>query len=261
MTSPQFAALLPPVRAIALQAGEIILKHYAGSFDVRQKRDKSPVTDADEAAERAILDRLADLTPHLPVVAEEEVAAGRVPDISGGRFWLVDALDGTKEFVNRRDEFTVNIALIDNGRPVLGVVLAPALDNCLYAGAGPGTAVMVEGSGADRPIAVRALPAEGATIVSSRSHGDPERLRALIDETAVTNSKTVGSSLKFCLVAAGEADIYPRYGPTSEWDTAAGHAVLVAAGGSVRTRDGRDLAYAKLKFRNPEFIARGLDDA
>ena len=257
MTSPQFAALLPPARAIALRAGEIILEYYRGDFDVRQKGDKSPVTDADEAAEREILDGLSELTPHLPIVAEEEVAAGRVPDISGGRFWLVDALDGTKEFVGRNDEFTVNIALIDQGRPVLGVVLAPALGNRLYAGAGAGTAIVVDDAAADRPIAVRKQPDDGAVIVSSRSHGDPDRLRALLDETPVADSLTVGSSLKFCLVASGEADIYPRYGPTSEWDTAAGHAVLLAAGGSVRTTDGKELRYGKPSFRNPEFIARG----
>lgn len=235
-----------------------MLDHYRGDFDVRRKSDRSPVTDADEAAERTILDGLAELTPHLPVVAEEEVAAGRIPDISGGRFWLVDALDGTKEFVNRNDEFTVNIALIDKTRPVLGVVLAPALNNRLFAGAGAGTAIVVEDGAADRAIAARRQPDDGAVIVSSRSHGDPDRLRALIAEVTVTDSLIIGSSLKFCLVATGDADIYPRYGPTSEWDTAAGHAVLLAAGGSVRTLDGQDLSYAKANFRNPEFIARGF---
>lgn len=258
MTAPAFAALLPPVRAIALRAGAVILKHYRTDLDVREKSDASPVTLADEQAEHVILKVLRELTPHLPIVAEEEMAAGHVPDVSGGRFWLVDPLDGTKEFIARRDEFTVNIALIDNGLPVLGVVYAPALGR-LYAGAGPGTAIVVEDGKPDRPMAVRRIPEDGAVIVSSRSHGDRGKIEELIRGLAVKESMTVGSSLKFCVVAAGEADIYPRYGPTSEWDTAAGHAVLLAAGGSVRTLDGEEMAYAKAKFRNPEFIARGLD--
>lgn len=257
MAEPVFAVLLPPIRALALRAGEVIMEHYRPDVEVRTKADASPVTAADEAAERVILDGLSEVTAHLPVVAEEEVAAGRVPDVSGGRFWLVDPLDGTKEFIAHNGEFTVNIALIDKGRPVMGVVYAPALGT-LYAGAGPGTAILSEDGGPDRPIAARRTPGEGAVVVSSRSHGDPDKLRELMRDTPVGGSRTIGSSLKFCIVAAGEADIYPRYGPTSEWDTAAGHAVLNAAGGSVRTLDGEALTYGKApRFLNPEFIARG----
>lgn len=255
---PAFAALLPPVRAIALRAGDVIMEHYRTGAEVRRKADRSPVTDADEAAERVILEGLRECTAHLPVVAEEEVAAGRVPDVTGGRFWLVDPLDGTKEFIARNGEFTVNIALIDKGRPVLGVVYAPAFSR-LFAAAGPGTAIVSEEEKPDRPIAVRRAPADGVVIVSSRSHGDPDKIRELIRNTAIKESRILGSSLKFCIVAAGEADVYPRYGPTSEWDTAAGHAVLSAAGGSVRTADGAELQYGKPKFLNPQFIARGAE--
>ncbi len=255
---PRPAELLDEIRDIARRAGEVVLDHYRSDFEVRRKDDASPVTEADEAAERIILQALRALTPGVPVIAEEEAAAGRIEALSGDWFWLVDPLDGTKEFIARNDEFTVNVALIHAGRPVLGVVLAPALDT-MYAAAGPATASIESGDTGRRPIAARAVPANGAVLVSSRSHGDPDSLAELTANLVVTDHRIAGSSLKFCLVATGEADIYPRYGPTHEWDTAAGHAVLTAAGGSVRTLDGEDLLYGKEKFLNPRFIARGLD--
>ena len=251
-------ALIDDIRDLARCAGEVILDIYRTDFEIRRKADASPVTDADEAAERVILPALRALTPGVPVIAEEEAAAGRIESLSGDYFWLVDARDGTKEFIAGNDEFTVNIALIHTKRPVLGVVYAPVLD-AMYAGAGPGTADLETPDASRRAIAVRAVPEGGAVMISSRSHGDPNSLTELTESLHVASHRITGSSLKFCLVAEGEVDIYPRYGPTSEWDTAAGDAVLRAAGGSVRTIDGADLFYGKDKFRNPRFIARGLD--
>lgn len=257
MTDPAVAKLLPTVRTIAHEAGQVILRFYNGRYDVATKADGSPVTQADHAAEAVILPALHHLTPGVPVVAEEEVSAGRIPDVSGGRFWLVDPLDGTKEFLSRNGEFTVNIALIDRGVPVLGVVYAPATGD-LYAGAGAGTAVhWIEGRH-DYPITVRPPPAEGLTVVASRSHGDPGETDAFLARYTVKERISCGSSLKFCAVAAAKADLYPRFGTTMEWDTAAGHAVLLAAGGRVCADTGADaLAYGKPDFRNPHFVAYG----
>jgi 3'(2'), 5'-bisphosphate nucleotidase len=252
------ADLLDPVRDLADRAGAVVMSHYGAGIEVRAKADASPVTAADEAAERLILAGLHSLTPGVPVVAEEEVAAGRVPRIEGLRFWLVDPLDGTKEFLARNGEFTVNIALVERGRPVLGVVFAPAMGR-LFAAAGPGSAVERGPDGAGRAVVARKTPAAGVVVVSSRSHGDDRKIARLVQGAPITARRTVGSSVKFCLLACGEADLYPRYGATSEWDTAAGHAVLAAAGGSVRTLDGKDLAYGKPRFLNPEFIARGRE--
>ena len=250
--------LLVEVRRLSIEAGAAIMTFYRGDMDVRSKDDASPVTAADEAAEAIILPALHALTPGIPVVAEEEMAAGKAVDVSGGRFWLVDPLDGTREFIAHRDEFTVNVALVENGRPVLGVVYAPAQDLLFWA-AGPGEAMREKIGAPPEPIAARAMPADGAVAVGSRSHGDKAKMQKLLGELHVKDVVVTGSSIKFCLVAAGEADIYPRYGATREWDTAAGHAVLSAAGGSVRTLDGRELAYGKPDFLNGEFVARGRD--
>lgn len=258
MAEPQDEALLGGITALALRAGDEILKYYRGEFEVREKSDSSPVTDADEAAEALIVAGMRALTPDIPIIAEEEMARGVRVDIEGPRYWLVDALDGTREFVAHRDEFTVNIGLIEDTRPVMGVVHGPAL-GVTYAARGPGTATRQQGADAPRPIVARAVPDSGAVAVGSRSHGDKDKMQALLKQDRIASVKVSGSSIKFCLVAAGEADIYPRYGHTREWDTAAGHAVLAAAGGSVRTLDGTEMAYAKADFLNPEFIARGLD--
>ncbi len=253
-----YASLLAEISDLAVGAGNIILEVYRREFQVRTKSDTSPVTEADEAAERFIVSALRAMTPDTPVIAEEEVAAGRIERIDGGWFWLVDPLDGTKEFIARNGEFTVNIALIEGDTPVLGVVHAPAI-GMTYAGAGPGTATVTSAAGPERPISARRIPDGGAVVVSSRSHGDDDKLREFTGAIKVAGTRAAGSSLKFCLVAGGEADIYPRFGPTCEWDTAAGHAVLRAAGGSVRRLDGSKFAYGKPGFRNPEFIARGID--
>ena len=253
------APLLESITRLARQAGDLILQAYATEFAVRAKHDASPVTEADERAEALILAGLAALTPEIPVVAEESVAAGKVPDISaaGGRFWLVDPLDGTKEFISRNGEFTVNIALIEAGSPVLGVVLAPAL-NRLYAG-GRGPGAYVDDAAGRRSIRCRAVPEAGLTVVASRSHGDAATLTDFLAGRKVACLANTGSSLKLCLVAAGEADLYPRLGRTMEWDIAAGHAVLAAAGGSVRRIDtGAPLTYGKPGFANPHFAATGF---
>jgi 3'(2'), 5'-bisphosphate nucleotidase len=228
---------------------------YASDFAVRGKADASPVTEADDKAEAIIVRGLAALTPDIPVVAEEAACGGRAPAVDR-TFWLVDPLDGTKEFINRNGEFTVNIALIEDGVPVLGVVLAPVLGR-LYAGA-DGVGAWVENADRSRTIArVRAVPDDGLTVVSSRSHGDTAALDAFLAGRTVASLVNAGSSLKFCLIAAGTADIYPRFGRTMEWDTAAGHAVLRAAGGRVADLHGNELVYGKPGFENPHFVAFG----
>jgi len=249
-------ALLAEATRLALLAGAEIMTYYKGDMNVRKKSDASPVTAADEAAEALILPGLRAATPDIPVVAEEEMADGRRVDVGDRPFWLVDPLDGTKEFVAHRDEFTVNIALIVDGAPALGVVYAPALD-VIYGAAGPGTATVRHDGGPVQPIATRAVPAAGMTVIGSRSHANNEKTDALLRKFTVADYLSAGSSIKFCLLAEGKADLYPRFGPTREWDTAAGHAVLAGAGGTVLTPDGAPFLYAKPDFLNGEFIAWG----
>jgi 3'(2'), 5'-bisphosphate nucleotidase len=259
-TSP---ALLEALMAAAVEAGRAAHKIYLEGFEVQRKADHSPVTAADHAAEAIILEHLRRAAPGVPIVAEEEVAAGRLPAI-GAEFFLVDPLDGTKEFVQRNGDFTVNIALVRDGDPVLGVVYAPVtaalyVGDVLGAKAERGRAMPdanSTGFTALAPIRVRSAPARGLTVVVSRSHSTPET-EVYLKHYPVAERVSVGSSLKFCLVAAGEADLYPRLGPTMEWDTAAGHAVLVAAGGSVLAPGGSALTYGKPGLRNSFFIAGG----
>ena len=255
MTDIDKAAVLDRIVAIARDAGVVIMPYYDGDPIVGDKYDGSPVTAADQAAEALIVPALKELTPDIPVVAEESVAAGNVPDVSGGLFWLVDPLDGTKEFIKKRGDFTVNIGLVENGVPVLGVVLTP-VDGMAWAGTVGDGAWEEDAAGNRKPIAVRKADPAALTIVASKSHRNPE-LEAYIDSLPVKESVSRGSALKFCLVARGEADVYPRTGPTMEWDTAAGHAVLLAAGGSLTTFDGKPFLYNKPEFRNGFFIARG----
>ncbi|MCJ8145280.1 3'(2'),5'-bisphosphate nucleotidase CysQ [Ancylobacter sp. A5.8] len=253
--------LLPFVE-LALRAGEVILDVYATDFVARAKADASPVTEADVGAEAVILEGLRRLAPGIPVVAEEEAAAGRLPAI-GDVFFLVDPLDGTREFLARNGEFTVNIALVRGGVPVLGVVYAPAL-GVLYGGAdGRAFKASVAGTslGAIVPISVRPA-AEPVAAIGSRSHGALAAAEWLARFPSCS-FLSAGSSLKFCLVAEGAADVYPRLGRTMEWDTAAGDAVLRAAGGVVATLEGTPLAYGKrgqahdVDFANPHFVAYG----
>ncbi len=243
------------ITTIAIQAGEAILTIYNRDFDVSTKDDESPVTEADVAAEKIILAGLAAATPNIPVLAEESVAAGDVPDLSGGTFWLVDPLDGTKEFIHKRGEFTVNIALIEQGKPTMGVIHVPAKDQTYYA-FGPGEAWLVEKQGKPRKISTREAPEDGLTVVASRSHRTPET-DEYIANFKVADLISAGSSLKLCLLAEGKADLYPRLGRTMEWDIGAGQAILEAAGGFVETLDGTPLSYGKDGHDNPHFIAKG----
>ena len=243
-------ALTPLIR----EAGALVMRIYATDFQVEIKEDESPVTMADQCAEKVIFAGLKRIAPEIPVVGEEAASAGNIPDVSN-RFWLVDPIDGTKEFISRNGEFTVNIALIDHGIPVLGLVLAPAIGR-LFAGAA-GLGAWVEDHQGRRSISVRTVPLEGLTVVGSRHHGDDSAVKALLAGRRIAAHKTVGSSLKLCLVAEGMADVYPRFGRTMEWDTAAGDAVLRAAGGSTRTIGGDVLVYAKPEFENPDFVAWG----
>ncbi|HLI11133.1 MAG TPA: 3'(2'),5'-bisphosphate nucleotidase CysQ [Alphaproteobacteria bacterium] len=255
------AGFLDDVIRLAERAGERILALYEAGCPVEEKPDHTPVTAADREAEAIILPGLARLTPEIPVVSEEAMAAGARPAV-GERFWLVDPLDGTKEFIRRVGEFTVNIALVESGRPVLGVVHAPVTGET-YAAAGPGTAQHRRRGAKPRPIAARTPAPDGLVVLVSRFHANAAKLDDYIAQklTArgrrVKERRTAGSALKFCLIAAGEADLYPRFGPTMEWDTAAGHALLLAAGGRVETLAGEPLRYGKPDFLNPDFVAGG----
>lgn len=257
-------ALCNIVRRMAVEAGEITLKYYDGLEDaqVTAKQDGSLVSLADQEAEAYIQKALADLTPDIPFVGEESAAAGQLPDLKQeDYFWLVDPLDGTREFVNGSEDFTVNIALIHKGAPVMGVVYIP-VTGVLYAGHAPGTAVRwSEDTGKDKSIKVRIPPKAGLTVVASKSHGDQERLEQFLNDFKINKIIKRGSSLKICAVAEGRADIYPRLGPTCEWDTGAADAVLRAAGGMITDTKGKPLIYggADPKFLNPEFVASAFE--
>ncbi len=244
---------------IALRAGRAIMDARDAANAPQYKSDGSPVTAADLAADEVIRRELAQHLPGVAVITEEGCTAVSVA--KADRFILVDPLDGTREFITGSAEFTVNIALIERGRPVAGAVHAPAL-GLLYVGGTTAHRVRLGGDAADpqsramQPIAVRSPPPEGWHVVISRSHLDAET-KAWIERNRIAERRPAGSSLKFCLVAEGEADVYPRFGPSMEWDIAAGHAVLTAAGGAVLDLDGRPMRYGKPDFRNGSFIAWG----
>ena len=251
--------LLPVTEA----AGRAILDVRAKGFDVVTKADASPVTVADQAAETIVLAALEKLTPAFPVIAEERAAAGILPECAGA-FWLVDALDGTKEFIKGGNDFTVNIGFIWNHLPVMGLVHAPAR-NETYIGAidpeGPlsqdmGRSAFVVRGGQRYAITVRPRPAK-VVITGSKSHEVPDLMDPFLAKYDVAEKMAVGSSLKFCLLAEGLADLYPRFSPTSEWDTAAGHAVLRASGGRMHDFNGAEIRYRKPNFLNGAFIAEG----
>ena len=257
--SPRLLALAD----LALAAGREILTIYANPIIARQKSDLTPVTEADEAAEKIILAGLKRLDPAIPVISEEAAAAGVIPSVAE-RFYLVDPLDGTKEFLSRNGEFTVNIALVENAAPAAGIVLAPALGRMFCGETGSGAfEARIEPEAQAVTLNWKALHARkasshGPVVVASRSHRD-ERTEAYLKCLKVQKIVSAGSSLKFCLLASGEADLYPRFGRTMEWDTAAGHAVLAAAGGHVEVETGEPLTYGKAGrgYDNPAFIARG----
>lgn len=268
MTEDQVAFLI----RLAIRAGDEILKIYAEPFEVESKADGSPVTKADAAAEKIILAGLAERFADIPVVAEESVEAGNLPKV-GGRYFLVDPLDGTKEFLKKNGEFTVNIALVDEGRPVFGVVSAPALGEIYWGGRLERDGVARDAAFQGRieegtvtgvaPAVVRTPPAEGLSVLASRSHMS-EETASFIGRFKVAETLSVGSSLKLCWVAAGRADLYPRLAPTMQWDIAAGDAVVRAAGGAVvYAGSGSDFTYRvpegaeKDDLRNPHFLAVG----
>ena len=249
-------ALLALAADLALQAAAVILAVRARGFAVVRKDDRSPVTEADHAAEALIVAGLRAAAPGIPVIAEEEVAGGRITAPSS-QYWLVDPLDGTREFAAGRDEFAVNIGLVRDGRAQLGVVGVPAFGELFGAIAGQG-AWKRDASG-QRAIAARLPPAEGLVVLASRSHGDVPRLASFLEGRQVARVEKYGSALKICRLAEGVADLYPRFGRTMEWDTCAPQAVLEAAGGSVRTVDGARLGYGKPGWENPDFVCFGRD--
>ena len=245
---------IEPLEAIARRAGEEIMAVYVQDFEVMAKDDASPLTQADLAAHRCIVSQLPALDGGLPILSEESAVIAWPERRAWSRYWLVDPLDGTREFVKKNGEFTVNIALIEDGRPVLGVVYAPALDWLLLGG--PGLGAFWRQGGARGEARVAAAP-ETLRVAASRSHRD-ETTQAYLDRIGAVDTVGLGSSLKFCKIATGEIDLYPRFGPTSEWDTAAAQAVLEGAGGGVFTLDGQPLRYnGKDSLLNPHFIAVG----
>ncbi len=253
MTDP--CQYLDGVRAIALEAGRCILDVYERGFDVAEKADGSPLTAADRGAQEVIAAGLKRLSPDVPLLSEESAAAAFEERRAWARFWLVDPLDGTREFVSRNGEFTVNIALIEAGRPVLGVVYVPVLGMTYYACCGHGA---FKHKGAEEPRALRARPSPNGKpiVVMSRSHPGAF-LAAFLARIGAHDTVSMGSSLKFCLVAEGAADLYPRLGPTMEWDTAAAQCVVEEAGGRVVDRDGQALTYNKRDLHNPWFVVSG----
>ncbi len=267
MRTNEIERLADGLLPVALAAGRVEMVHFsAGGVAVETKADRSPVTVADVQAEALILEGLRRLMPGVPVIAEEEVAAGRIPDISGA-FFLVDPLDGTKGFIKGRREFTINVGLVVERRPVFGLVYAPALSD-LYVTTGPGTTLNgsiapdSEARGlADcslTPLRTRVPDPHALVAFTSQSHLN-RATESFLARYQIVERRSLSSSLKFGLIAKGEADLYPRVAPTSEWDTAAGHAVLAAAGGAVTTLDGAPLLYgnAERQFVTPEFVAWG----
>lgn len=251
---------IPELLEIARHAGTEIMAIYGrDDLGTTSKKDDSPLTLADLASHRTIVDGLTKLTPDIPILSEEASDIPYAERCKWTRYWLVDPLDGTKEFIKRNGEFTVNIALVENGTPVLGVVYAPVLDVCYYGMQGEGAYVQ-RGTASALPIKAK-LHANGEPlkVVASRSHSDV-RTQTLLDKLGSHECISMGSSLKLCLVAEGAAHFYPRLGPTMEWDTAAAHAVVSAAGGVVQAGNGTELEYNKPDMHNPEFFVFAAPD-
>jgi len=252
-----------PLLEIALRAalagGEAAMRVYADPFEVTQKTDSTPVTEADLASERIIVAMLTSAFPDIPVVSEETVPEAGF-ESPAARFWLVDPLDGTKEFGARNGEFSVLIARVEDGCPMLGVVHGPAV-GLTYTAHGPGSAMLRRAGGVFEPIRARMPAPDGVVVIHSRSHENSRRLAEYFENRAVLERLKCGSALKFGVLAAGEADFYPRFGTTMEWDTAAGQAVLEAAGGQVLDLSGGRLAYGKPGLKNDGFLAWGAKPA
>ena len=246
--------LLNCLTVTAREAGAAIMEIYQQNIEVETKEDGSPVTIADKAAEAIILPALNQLDSSITIISEENSASHLLT--APEQFFIVDPLDGTKEFLKKDGlgSFTVNIALVENNEPVLGVVYAPALDRLFYGSSNLGA--FEEKAGKTQSIRIRNIPETGAVAVASISHRD-EQTDNWLNENEIHQTTSIGSSLKFCLIACGEADVYPRFGPTMEWDTAAGDAVLRAAGGMVIQPNQKPFIYGKVHYRNGPFIARG----
>lgn len=269
MSVPSHSELNAALVPLALGVGNLILEYYNTDIEISKKSDDSPVTLADREAEKLIIETLEAKWPDLPIVAEEMCAAGDIPKVEGN-FFLVDPLDGTKEFINKRDEFTVNIALIANNHPFYGLVLTPALGELFITLSSSEAGYKKYSNGIETlsedmkdfepshftPITVRDWPSSAPVGVISRSHMD-EETAAFLNKNEVSNRISAGSSLKFCQLAQGLADIYPRFGPTMEWDTAAGHSILCAAGGKLVDGNGEPFLYGKYerKYLNGNFVA------
>lgn len=256
VTNVEGDSLIDVMQRAAEAAGRAILALYGTDAGARLKTDQTPITDADLAADRLIAEQLGFHFPDIPLISEESVGDRQSPPAGAHRFFLVDPLDGTKEFIGHTDEFTVNIGLIEDGRPIAGIVHAPALGESYMAV--DGKAYWIVRGERRSPLHVRRMAPQQTIILASRYHRD-EQTNVFIAAQGNATVITTGSALKFAVLARGDADLYPRFGRTMEWDTAAGHAVLMAAGGSVRTLDGQDLCYGKRGFANPSFVARGLD--
>ncbi len=257
-----YCAYLDDVRAIAADAGQRILEIYERGYTVSIKGDGSPLTEADREAHTLIVARLKALTPDVPVLSEESAETAYEDRSDWKSFWLVDPLDGTKEFIKRNGEFTVNIALIEGQSPVLGVVSAPAVGVAYWACQGHG-AFKQDRGGAVQPIRSRVYQGGKARVVASRSHPGEQLARFLSNVAhaqAEPETLSMGSALKLCLVADGTADVYPRFGPTSEWDTAAAHCVVQIAGGRITAMDKAPLQYNKRSLLNPWFLVSGAGD-
>ncbi|HAC15519.1 MAG TPA: 3'(2'),5'-bisphosphate nucleotidase [Bacteroidetes bacterium] len=248
-----YSHLLPSVIEIAHAAGEIILKHFNSGTEASFKEDKSPLTAADLESNDYIVRQLAALTPQIPIISEETIPESFDNRRNWDTFWLVDPLDGTKEFVKRTGQFTVNIGLISQGKPVLGVIAVPVMRLRYYSAEGDGAYFENLETETKHAIAVRALDVDHIDIVASKDHAGP-MVQALSDQFPNAGFKSMGSSLKFCLIAAGEADVYLRDVPTMEWDTAAAHAILLEAGGQIYTLDQKVLTYNKESLRNPSIL-------
>ena len=257
MNGVDLESLLPQVVALVEKAGAAVMEVYAsGDFKTTyKKQDDSPLTRADLASHQLLTEGLRAMTPTLPVLSEESKEVPTAERQSWERYWLVDPLDGTKEFINRRDEFTINVAMIDRGEPSLGVVYAPAMEELYYAARGLGA---FKRTGLEPPerIVVSDYRISGVTIVVSRSHPDA-KVEELVRKIGPSESLEIGSSLKLCLVAEGRAHLYPRFGPTMEWDIAAAQCVVEEAGGKVNELSGRRLSYNKPSLENPPFIVCG----
>ena len=249
-----YSSILPDVIKIADEASEKVLHIYQSDFKVNYKEDHSPITAADIASHDIIVKGLRQISRDIPVLSEEGAEIPWEERKKWRRFWLIDPIDGTKDFTQRTGAFTVNIAMIEDGEPVMGVVTAPALKEAFWGIKGEG-AHMRDRTGRVHRIRV-AEPKDTLRVVASKNHLN-EETRAFIDTLGAHETVQAGSSLKFCRIAEGHADIYPRMGPTSEWDTAAAHAVLLAAGGKVQTPEGQPLVYGKENILNPNFIAAG----